>query len=72
MNTQTTILYHETSLSGVFRGLLRWGLGVVALWYITRLFPQWLSYPRADLLQTLLDFIWAGVLLAVIQSYGFR
>jgi len=43
-------------------------LSALALWLTTHFFPQWLYYPRADLLRTVLDFLWAGLLLGVANA----
>ena len=43
-------------------------LSAFALWLTAYFFPQWLFYPRADLLKTTLDFLWAGLLLGVANA----
>jgi len=43
-------------------------LSALALWLTTHFFPQWLYYPRADVFKTLLDFLWAGLLLGVANA----
>ncbi len=43
-------------------------LSALALWLTTYFFPQWLFYPRADVFKTLLDFLWAGLLLGVANA----
>jgi len=69
MNRENIVLYsYKANYSIFFSGLLRWFLGVLSLWCITALFPQWIAYPGADLARTVLDFLWIGCLLGVLRA----